>query len=73
MTEDKIRVITQTTEEQKKEIADLWKQCQPLLQQGYSLNKAVREIKGLNHHSFTRRAWYRDLLHYAKSQGYRGY
>ena len=70
---DKIKVISQTTAERKEEIQQLWGDCEKLLEQGYSLNKAVREIKGVNHNSFTRTAWYRELLHYAKSQGYRGY
>ena len=70
---DKITVISQTTAERKQEMLDLYNDCKSYLDNGYTLRKAVQKVQGTKHTSFTRCAWYRDLLHYAKSKGYEGY
>lgn len=69
---DKITVIEQTTAERKAELLQLYEDCRPYLDDGLTLRKAVQQVKGTNHHTFTRCAWYRDLLHYARSKGYEG-
>ena len=65
-----ITVITQSTRERDEETKQLFQDCIPYLEQGYSLHQAVRTIKGITHHSISQRAWYKDLKKYAASQGY---
>ncbi len=67
-----IRVITQTTAERKEEMKQLFNDCKPLMDKGYPLSKAVREILQLNHNTFTSQRWFKDLRKYAESQGYKG-
>ena len=66
---DKITVVSQTTSEREEETKELFEQCKELMNEGYTLNQAVRKIKNLNYHSLTKRAWYRDLKEYAETQG----
>ena len=61
-----ITVITQTTAEREQEIRDIYQQCQPYLDQGMSLTKAVKQIG----YTYGNQRWVRDLLKYAESQGY---
>lgn len=70
---DKITVIEQTTAERKAEMLQLYEDCQPYLNKGLTLRQAVQKVQNSNHTSFTRCAWYRELLKYAKSKGYEGY
>ena len=65
-----ITVISQTTAERREETKQLFEDCKPYLEQGMTLSKAVRIIKGINHHTFTRQAWYKELQEYAETQGY---
>ena len=65
-----IKVIALSTKERDEETKQLFKECIPYLEQGHSLNYAVRKVKGITHHSISHRAWYRELRQYAKSQGY---
>ena len=64
-----IKVISQTTSERRQETQNLYQQCQPYLEQGYSLHKAAWKVTGTQP-SNTRNGWYRDLIDYAISQGY---
>lgn len=66
-----INVVSQSTNERKNETRLLFNQIKPLLDDGVIYAKAVKIIKGLPEgYSLSRRAWYRDLLSYGKSQGY---
>ena len=67
-----IKVISQTTSEQKEETIRLFHECKPFLDEGYSLAKTVKIILGVNHQSFTRYSWYKELRKYVESQGYKG-
>ena len=64
-----IKVISQTTEERRQETRELFEKCKPLLDQGYSLNKAAWEVRGTKPHN-PRGGWFRELIDYAETQGY---
>lgn len=64
-----IKVIEQNTAERREEVIRLYNECKPLLDQGYSLHRAVWEIRGTKP-SNTKNGWYRELIDYAMSQGY---
>ena len=65
-----IKVISQNTAERRAETQKLFEQIEPLLNEGYSLTSAVKEIKGLNNTAFQQRAWYKELRDFAIEQGY---
>lgn len=67
-----IKVISQSTAERQAETRELFEQCKPYLDDGYSLAGAVKLVTRVNHQSFCRRKWYMDLREYAESMGYRG-
>lgn len=64
-----INIIQKTTAERKQETIILFEKIRPLLDEGYSFNKALKEITDL---SVTQpnKGWLRDLINYAKTQGY---
>ena len=64
-----IRVITQTTQERLEETIQLINQKRPLLDKGYSFNKALTEVTDLSVTNY-RNGWFKDLIEYAKTQGY---
>lgn len=64
-----IRVITQTTQERREETIQLFNQIRPLLDKGYSFNKALTEVTDLSVTNY-RNGWFKDLIEYAKTQGY---
>ena len=61
-----ITVIQQTTEERNQEIQDIYQQCRPLLDQGITLTRALKQLG----YKVGGQRWYRDLTKYAESQGY---
>ena len=65
----KMRVIELSTKEREQETQQLFEQIKPLLDQGYTYNLALREVKGLETLN-TSNAWYRDVIEYGESQGY---
>ena len=67
-----IKVISQNTSERKEETKQLFEQCRPLMDQGYTLGKAVQKVLNINHLGFYGLRWYKDLREYTESQGYRG-
>ena len=67
-----ITVIEQSTSERKAETKELFEQCQPYLDKGWSLNKAVTEATNRKPTN-SKNGWYRDLIEYAASQGYDHY
>lgn len=66
-----LKVIEQTTEERKNETRQLFKKIKPFLEEGYSYNKSLVKA-GLMHHkrSWVNTARTRDVIAYAKKQGY---
>lgn len=68
-----IKVITQTTAERNQELQELYQQVKPLIKKGdCPLRQAVKQVKGTNHTTFTKCAWYKELLKIAKNDGYKG-
>lgn len=66
-----INVISQTTSERNKETQELFEQCKPYLDDGYSLSHALIIVKELTYSTgFQNRAWFKELRQYAKTQGY---
>ena len=73
MAEDNIRVISQSTQERLNETINLWLKVKPLLDKGHIYSYAVRIVAGRYDDGFNRfqDAWYRDLVEYGESQGYK--
>ncbi len=68
-----ITVISQTTAEQKKETQQLFKQIQPLLDDGYGYMSALIKIGKVHNNtknSNYRYRWFRELKEYGETQGY---
>ena len=69
---DGITVISQTTAERRQETRELFEQVRPLLDKGMIYSKAVQVVMGFpDIRSCVHRAWFRDLVEYGESQGYR--
>ena len=64
-----IKIIQQSTAERKQETWELFEKIRPLLDQGYSFNKALTEVTDLSVTNY-RSGWFKDLIEYAKTQGY---
>ena len=64
-----IRVIQQDTKARQRETAEIFEGCRPYLDQGMSLRKAVYESSG-RRVSNVKNGWFRELIDYAKTQGY---
>ena len=64
-----MKVIEMNTREREQEIIDLFESIKPLLDEGYSYNKALRKVKNLTSVN-TNNAWYRNVIEYGESQGY---
>lgn len=66
-----ITVITQSTSERKQETREDFKRIKSFLDKGYSYNKALREVGLISTtQSWCARARTRDVIEYAKKQGY---
>ena len=66
-----ITVTAQSTAERNQETRHLFEQIKPLLDEGYNYSNALVKIGRIPYHqSLIRRAWFRDLIEYGKSQGY---
>lgn len=64
-----INVISQSTAERRAETVALFEACKPYLDKGMSLRKAVYESSG-RRVSNVKNGWFRELIDYAKTQGY---
>jgi len=64
-----ITVISQTTKEREEETRQLFLQLKPLLDQGYTLGKAVKQELNIKHGAFYNQAWYKDLKKECIKQG----
>lgn len=64
-----IKVIQQSTAERKQETIELFQKIKPLLDKGYSFTKAITKVTDLNVTNY-RNGWFKDLIDYAKTQGY---
>ena len=63
-----ITVISQTTEERKEEIKQLYQECKPYLDKGYRLSEAIKIVKKMDYAPYSQ-AWYKDLQRYIKEMG----
>ena len=65
-----MKVIEQSTKEREQETKALFESIRPLLDDGYTYNKALRKVKGVATLN-TSNAWYRNVIEYGEKQGYR--
>ncbi|MBQ6351114.1 MAG: hypothetical protein IJI42_09325 [Methanobrevibacter sp.] len=70
-----ITVITQSTSERLEETRQLFQQIKPFLDEGLSFNKAFLRAglfssKYKDHISWCNYGWSREVVEYAKKQGY---
>ena len=72
MMSDGITIIQQTTAERRQETIDLFNKIKPLLDNGWIYSAAIRKVKNLPP-GFNRyqQAWYRDVVAYGETQGYK--
>lgn len=66
-----VKVIQQSTSERMEETRTGFNKIKPFLDNGFSYNESLRKaglmsVKG----SWRNRAWTRDVIEYAKKQGY---
>ena len=66
-----IRIISQTTKEREDETIELFNKVKPLLDKGYSYSLAVRSIKNIKNIHVSNYSWFKDLVKYGTSQGYK--
>ena len=64
-----ITVIIQTTAERKEETRQLFLRLKPLMDNGYTLSKAVKQELNIKHNAFYNNAWYKDLRKHCIEQG----
>lgn len=66
-----IKVVSQTTDERRQEIRELFEKIRPLLDDGYSYRQAVIKVKNISSASnVAKYAWFRDVVKYGKEHGY---
>ena len=65
-----IRVVTQNTVEREIETQKLFEQVRPLLDKGYSYNRAVRMVRNMQTQYVSHYRWFKDLVKYGAEQGY---
>ena len=66
-----MRVIERTTSDLERETVELYQQCKPLLDDGVTLEKAVKQVRGIRQSSnIGNNAWYKQFRDYAIKQGY---
>ena len=66
---EQMKVIEQSTAEREQETKELFEAIRPLLDDGYTYNKALRKVKRLSTLN-TSNAWYRNVIEYGEKQGY---
>ena len=68
-----ITVIEQSTSERLEETRQLFLQIKPFLDEGLSFNKAFLKagLFSSENYSVSNQKWSRDVVEYAKKQGYR--
>ena len=64
-----MKVIELSTAEREQETKELFEAIRPLLDGGYTYNKALRKVKNLKSLN-TNNAWYRDVIKYGEKMGY---
>ena len=65
-----INVIAQTTHDRRAETQRLFHKVKPYLDQGYGLWSAAKKVTGKEACN-SRNGWYRDLIEYCNSHGYK--
>lgn len=65
-----ITVIGQSTDERKQETLDSFDKIKPLLDEGYSYDKALKKAGLMTANSWKQRAYTREIVEHAKKQGY---
>jgi len=63
-------IVEKSSAERDQEDRELFDEIKPLLDKGLTIRKAVREVKGLNHNSFTNQDWYKRVYEIGVSNGY---
>ena len=63
-------IIEQSTAEREEETKALFESIRPLLDEGYTYNKAIRKIRELTTLN-TNNTWYRDVIDYGERMGYK--
>ena len=64
-----MKVIELSTAEREQETKELFEAIRPLLDDGYTYNKALRKVKNLKSLN-TNNAWYKDVIDYGERMGY---
>lgn len=66
-----IHVITQSTAERKKEIAKLFEEIKPLLDDGWVYSSACMKVKNIKRRPRIKEGgWFKDVVEYGETQGY---
>lgn len=64
-------IIERTSKDLQDETIELFNECKPLIDEGYSMTHAIRTVKNLRPgNGFTDTAWYKRFKEYAATQGY---
>lgn len=67
-----ITVIQQSTSERNEETRELFEEIRPYLDQGYTYKTSLVKVGRIKpSHSLNMRGWFRDLVEYGESEGYR--
>ena len=65
-----ISIVEQSTAERGQETRELFDKVKPFLDEGLSYDKALKQAGLMTANSWKQRAYTRDLVDYAKKQGY---
>lgn len=65
-----IKIIEQSTDERMKETQELFNKVKPFLDECCSYDKALKKAGLMTANSWKQRAYTREIVEYAKKQGY---